>query len=148
MSIRQSAAPGLPPNSAVPEHSHFDDSGAVNWFRTYAEAAAAARESGKYLFVECGRADCGSCRELIERVVPLPEIRDILRARFVCLAEDADRMSPEARGLASRLKPPRMLPFILVADREGRWLGGHGGSIDAASLLRILESAGKSGAGA
>lgn len=36
-------------------HPHFNDRGAVQWQTKFAEALAAARREGKYIFIEFGR---------------------------------------------------------------------------------------------
>jgi hypothetical protein len=37
------------------KHPHFDDRGTLDWHASFAEAQAAARASGRRLFIELGR---------------------------------------------------------------------------------------------
>lgn len=39
----------------VGAHPHFEDNGAVAWFRTFADALAAARAERKKVFIDFGR---------------------------------------------------------------------------------------------
>ena len=36
-------------------HPHFNDGGALRWYTTLAEAQAAAKKEGKFVFIEYGR---------------------------------------------------------------------------------------------
>ena len=36
-------------------HPHFNDRGAVRWYTRFADALAAAKREGKFIFVEYGR---------------------------------------------------------------------------------------------
>jgi hypothetical protein len=57
----------------------------------------------------------------------------------VCLAEDSDQMATEVRALAMpHLKPPRMLPLIVITDGEAHWLDGSSGEVAPANLLAML----------
>ncbi|HKX46632.1 MAG TPA: thioredoxin family protein, partial [Planctomycetota bacterium] len=111
-------------------HPHFDDRGAVVWQTRYEDALRAARAEGKRLFVEFGREQCGQCRALVQSVVPRPEIAALLTAHFVCLASDCDDPEPEVEALATALEDATMLPFVLFADADGRFLEGSSGAVD------------------
>src|SRR5881392_854455 len=51
-------------------------------------------------------------------------------------------MPPDVRALAlDHLAPMRNLPFILVTDACGRWLGGSTGSTSALAVQTMLEEA-------
>ncbi len=39
----------------MPAHPHFDDGGTLDWHRRWSDALAAARASGKKVFIEFGR---------------------------------------------------------------------------------------------
>lgn len=124
--------------SAPAPHPHFDDGGTLDWHRGWASARAAARAGGKTLFVEIGRELCGQCRTLVQSVVPHPRIAPLLREHFVALAADADEPEDEVMRLVLKLDDPVMLPFVIFADAEGRFLTGSSGSVDPAELLQTL----------
>jgi len=123
-------------------HPDFDDGGAVHWHTDFEEALAEAKRAGKRLFVESGRESCGHCRALVESILPRPEVRDYLNEHFVSLADDCDDMAPQVRELGMRhLATARVLPFVLLTDAEGRWLGGSSGAVTAEGFLRMLRAA-------
>jgi thioredoxin-related protein len=125
-------------------HPHFDDKGAVRWHSDYAAAAAEAKAAGKRLFIESGRQACGNCRILVEQIIPRPEVAAALNRDFVCYADDCDDMAPEVRTLGGTHMPfARSLPFVLLADADGKWLGGGSGATTAEALLKLLADATK-----
>jgi len=75
----------------------------------------------------------------VQGVVPRPDIAPILRRHFVALAADADDCEPEVLALASKLEDAEMLPFVLFADSEGRFLEGSSGVVDPLRFLQTLE---------
>ena len=61
---------------------------------------------------------------------------------FVCVAMDCDHMDPDLRALAlAHMAPLRVLPFILILNQEGAWLGGRTGSTSLEALSELLETA-------
>jgi uncharacterized protein YyaL (SSP411 family) len=94
-------------------HPHFDDGNAVTWFTDYEAALTAARAANKRVFIDIGREACSSCRALVQSTIPRPEVRALLESSFICVADDADRMTPAIRALgAKHLANARVLPFI------------------------------------
>jgi len=71
--------------------------------------------------------------------VPRPDVAPLLRAHFVGLAADADDCEPEVIELAARLQDAEMLPFVLFADAEGRFLEGSSGAVDPKRFVQTLE---------
>jgi thioredoxin-related protein len=127
---------------SLANHPHFDDHGAVRWHLDYAKAVAEARATGKRILIESGRTACAGCRALVEEIIPRPEIRDLLNVHFICMADDCDRMDAAVRALAlSHLPRARTLPFILLVDANGRWLGGSSGKTTAEAFLELLRAA-------
>jgi Thioredoxin-like len=125
-------------------HPHFNDQGAVQWFLSYEEALAEAKRSGKRLFIESGRKACGNCRVLVESVLPRDEVKRLLAEHFVCYADDCDQMAPEVLDLGrEHLRHASTLPFVIVTDAEGVWLGGSSGQAIARpdALLALLRAA-------
>lgn len=119
-------------------HPHFDDRGTLHWHTRWDEALGAARSQGKLLFVELGRELCGQCRTLVEAIVPRPDVAALLREHFVALASDADDAEDPVIDLAQNLEDAMMLPFVLFADGEGRFLGGSSGAVDPKGFARTL----------
>jgi hypothetical protein len=78
-------------------------------------------------------------------VIPREPVRTLLNEAFICVAIDCDRMEPDLRALAlAHMAPLRVLPFILVLDPEGAWLGGRTGSTSLEALSELLETARRS----
>ena len=69
-------------------------------------------------------------------------MRALLEASFICVADDADNMTPALRALGvTHLANARMLPFLLVTDAEGNWLAGASGGTTPGAFMRLLQSA-------
>jgi hypothetical protein len=79
----------------------------------------------------------------VQGVVPRPEIAPLLQAGFVALASDADDLEDEVLDLARRLEDAMMLPFVIFADRDGRFLEGTSGGVNPRSFQATLEKLGK-----
>jgi hypothetical protein len=78
-------------------------------------------------------------------VIPQEPVRTLLNEAFVCVAIDCDRMQPDLKALAlAHLSPLRVLPFIIVLDATGAWIGGRTGSTSLEALSELLEGAGRS----
>jgi hypothetical protein len=77
----------------------------------------------------------------VQAVVPRPDVAPLLQAGFVALAADADEPEPEVHKLLFELRNATMLPIVILADAEGRFLGGASGALDAKKLGQLLERA-------
>jgi thioredoxin-related protein len=121
-------------------HPHFDDKGTLDWHRSWAEAAETARREKKLVFVDMGRELCSQCRTLVQSVIPHPEVAPILKERFVALASDADETEDEVLALAENLEDAYMLPFVVFADADGKFVGGSSGATNPLAFRRMLES--------
>jgi len=123
-------------------HPDFDDQGVVSWHTDFDTALAEAKKTGKGLFIESGRYACGNCRRLIESVIPRPEVHAFLNEHFVSFADDCDEMAPQVLALGRAHMPAaHMLPFVMLTDADGNWLGGSSGGVSAEGLLELLRSA-------
>lgn len=120
-------------------HPHFDDRGTLDWHTSFAEASAVARATGKWLFIEFGREACSQCRTLVQAVVPRPDVAPRLQQHFVALASEADEPEQEVLDLALELEDAMMLPFVLFADAEGRFVGGYSGVATPPYLNKLLD---------
>ena len=133
-----------PSPASAATHPHFDDRGTLVWYRTLPEAEAAARASGKLIFMESGRRECGSCRKLVERTIPQEPIRSRIAAIAVGLADDCDVQGSAAGVLLSRNLPgATFLPLVGFATPEGRWITGWFGGVTPAQVMTHLELAEK-----
>ena len=135
------------PTTRSRPHPHFDDRGALAWHTRWRDALAQARAEKKVLMVEFGRELCGQCRSFVQTVVPRPEVAALLQERFVALAADADDTEDEVFELASHLPDATMLPFVMFADAEGRFLEGSSGVVDPRRFVETLERLAKTAAG-
>lgn len=60
---------------------------------------------------------------------------------FVAYADDCDEMAPEVQELGvEHMRFATTLPFMIVTDREGEWLNGASGAINADKFLALLQS--------
>ena len=71
--------------------------------------------------------------------MPRPDIAPLLQERFVALAGDVDQPEPEMNQLMSELKNATMLPFVVLADAEGKFLDGSAGAVQPERLKTMLE---------
>ena len=75
----------------------------------------------------------------MQGVVPHPEIAPLLQKHFVALSSDCDDPEAEVEQLAGQLEDAYMLPFVIFADAEGRFLGGASGAVNPLWFKRQLE---------
>jgi hypothetical protein len=75
----------------------------------------------------------------VQGVVPHPEIAPLLQKGFVALAADCDEPEPEVEALAMHLEDASMLPFVLFAGADGRFLRGSSGAVNPLTFKRALE---------
>lgn len=128
-------------------HPHFNDGGTLSWSKTLAEAQAAAKSSGKLIFVEYGRKACGNCKAVCETVLPDPSIRDRLSKLVVGLAAECDPPAREeavGKMLSENLKGAGTLPFVGFFTEDLKWVGGFAGYKDVAGFDEVLKAVEKS----
>jgi hypothetical protein len=75
----------------------------------------------------------------VQGVVPHPEIAPLLQQGFVAVASDCDDPEDEVAALAENLEDAYMLPFVIFADAQGRFLGGSSGAVNPVRFKRQLE---------
>lgn len=76
----------------------------------------------------------------MQGVVPHPQIAPLLQQGFVALASDCDDPEDEVIALAQNLEDATMLPFVVFADAEGRFLTGSSGAVNPVGFKQTLES--------
>jgi len=111
---------------------------------SFDEALRQAKEGGKLLFVEFGRADCKSCEELKGMIrdgrVELPP------SKFVLAFLDCD-VKENSKLIDERFKiGPGKLPFVVVTDAEGNVLGVKTGFATARDYMAFVSDAERSAA--
>ena len=74
----------------------------------------------------------------MQGVVPRPDVAPLLQEHFVALAADADDPEDELIDLAGNLEDAMMLPFVLFADAEGRFLAGSSGPVNPKHFIETL----------
>jgi len=131
-----------PPTIAGPcgSHPYFDDQGTLTWYTTLDEAVAAARASGRTIFVEFGRKECGNCRIVVQKILPCTAIRARISATCVGLAADCDEPDPRVEALFKvGLPDANTLPFCGFATSDLQWITGHAGLMGADECMRQLD---------
>ena len=63
----------------------------------------------------------------------------LLERHFVPLAADVDLPETEVHRLLFKLRNASMLPIVILADAEGRFLDGMAGGADPARIKALLE---------
>lgn len=81
----------------------------------------------------------------MERVLPSPEVKELIADLVVGLASDCDAPEGDVAGIMrDNLKGASMLPFVGFVTHDGKWVGGYAGYKDAAEFAKVLEAAEKS----
>jgi hypothetical protein len=75
----------------------------------------------------------------VQGVVPRPDVAPLLQTHFVALAADADEMENEVIALAQHLPHATMLPFVIFADSNGKFLAGSSGMVNPAAFVKTLQ---------
>ena len=75
----------------------------------------------------------------MQGVVPRPDVAPLLQQHFVALAADADDAEDEVLVLAQNLENAFMLPFVIFADRDGKFLSGSSGAVAPAAFVAALK---------
>lgn len=75
----------------------------------------------------------------MQGVVPRADIAPLLQQHFVAVASDADDTEEAVVELAYNLEDAMMLPFVIFADADGRFLAGSSGFVDPATFKNTLE---------
>ena len=126
-------------------HPYFNDGGTLVWYRSLDEARAAARASGKLIFIESGRYKCGSCRTLVSSILPSEPCRSRMSACAIGFADDCDASDPSCQALfAQNLPNATMLPLVGFVTADLRWVTGWYGSTTPDAVLAQVAAAERS----
>ena len=77
----------------------------------------------------------------MQAVIPTPNISALLQKSYVALAADCDDPEPEVRDLAMQMVNATTLPFVMIADPDGKFVAGSAGRVDPNALHKMLEKA-------
>lgn len=77
----------------------------------------------------------------MQAVLPRPDIAPLLREHFVALAADPDLPEAEVHRLMFKLRNASMLPMVILAGPDGRFLTGASGVSEPARIKALLEEA-------
>ena len=125
-------------------HPYFADSGTLAWSTDLAEAQAAARSTGKLVFIEYGRRACSNCRTLVSKYLPCPMLKTRFSDACVGLAADCDESDPRVDAIFKRGLPGACaLPFVAFVSADLVWVTGWAGATtpsDIAEHLRVAET--------
>ena len=86
--------------------------------KTFAEAVAMAKESGKKVFLDCYTSWCGPCKMMTKNIFPQKAAGDYFNSEFVNIKLDMEK--GEGPELAKRLKVrayPTFVPRRLCGHR-------------------------------
>lgn len=75
----------------------------------------------------------------MQAVIPTPAIASLLQKSYVALAADCDDPEPEVRDLAMHMVHATTLPFVMLADADGKFVAGSAGRVDPEALRKLLE---------
>jgi len=132
----------LPSPASAGGHPHFNDQGTLVWYTNLGEAQAVARSTGKLIFVDSGRLECGNCRQLMERILPVEPIRSRIGAIAIGLSDDCDETDASVSALLnSNLPAANMLPLVGFLTPELRWVTGWSGGTTPGEVMRHLSIA-------
>ncbi|QDV05062.1 hypothetical protein Poly30_05570 [Planctomycetes bacterium Poly30] len=62
----------------------------------------------------------------------------LLQEHYIAVASDCDDPEEEVIGLAQQLEDAMMLPFVLFADADGKFLDGYSGVVTPPYLIKKL----------
>ena len=104
------------------------------------EALRQAKAGGKMLFIEFGRENCTSCKELKEMIrtgrVEVPDSKYVLT-----YLDCDDKVNSDIIDNKFKIKDHK-LPFVVIADSEGKLLvmkAGLGAASDYTGLMADVE---------
>jgi thiol:disulfide interchange protein len=92
------------------------------WHKTYAAGLAAAKQSGKPIFVDFTGYNCTNCRWMEENIFPKPEIKDALK-NYVLVqlyVDGPDKASQENYSFQDKLTKTFTIPTYALVSPEGK----------------------------
>lgn len=107
--------------------------------KTFAEAVAMAKESGKKVFLDCYTSWCGPCKMMTKNIFPQKAAGDYFNSEFVNIKIDMEK--GEGPELAKRLKV-RAYPTFVMFNGDGKEIGRLvGGMKTAEEFVEAVKNA-------
>ncbi len=107
--------------------------GGMEWYQTYDQGAAVAKETGKPMLVYFWTIWCTYCEKMQVEVFPYPPVKEILEEDFVRIAIDMDVNKEDTNRF--NIQAP---PHELFLDENGEIITRIPGYIPEESFLEIL----------
>jgi hypothetical protein len=135
-------APGPAPAYA-PTPSGTASHGAFAWYPSLAQAAAEARATGRLVFLESGKPDCGNCQVLKNQIIAGEAVGSDLASMSVGYYDDIARepYSQAFNLLQKNLPYAVMLPLVGWVTPDLQWVHGFSGGHDAAQFRNEIATA-------
>lgn len=107
--------------------------------KTFAEAVAMAKESGKKVFLDCYTSWCGPCKMMTKNIFPQKAAGDYFNSEFINIKIDMEK--GEGPELAKRLKV-KAYPTFVMFDSDGKEIGRLvGGMKTAEEFVEAVKNA-------
>lgn len=74
----------------------------------------------------------------MQAVIPRPDVAPLLQEHFIAVSSDCDDPEQEVVEIAQELEDAMMLPFVLFADAEGKYVDGYSGVVTPPYLIKKL----------
>lgn len=104
---------------------------------TLDQALAAAKESGKLVFVDCYTSWCGPCKKLSSEVFPQKVVGDYINERFVSVKYDVEK--EEYKFIAKQYEV-KAYPTMLILSSNGEVMDKILGYKTADKLIQSIEN--------
>ena len=104
-----------------------------------AQALAQAKSEKKMLFIQFGREACGNCQAL-RGYIAKNEVR-LSKDKFIYVDLNCDDKATSAAFRKNFTSEGSTLPFVVVADAEGRQLAGRAGYGTPDDFKKLIHTA-------
>lgn len=104
-------------------------------------ALAKAKKEGKMLFVQFGRENCGNCQAL-KGMISAGDVK-LSERSFVYADVNCDDRATSQLFRSKFKVEGRMLPFVVIADADGKQLAARSGYGDADEFRKLIKDAQK-----
>ena len=105
------------------------------------EALASAKADGKLLFIQFGRESCGNCQAL-KSYIATSAVK-LQKDRFIYVDLDCDNPDASQSFYKHFKVEGRMLPFVVIADSEGKQLVSRTGYGTPVEFKKLIKEANK-----
>jgi len=106
---------------------------------TYKEALVKAKETGKYIFIDCYTSWCGPCKKMAATSFKDANVGELFNTQFINLKMEMEK-DAEGPELA-RLFKVKAYPTLLIVNGEGQVVKEILGMQSAEGLISFAQSA-------